>query len=482
MAGIDKAPNGDGASGQTCSIVVPGSNCAGLVHARRAALLIDGEAYFRQLASCLQQATRTVFIVGWDFDARISLQPGSNAVPLGTLLRSLVESRPELEVRVLVWSMATVHAPGATLPLILGAGWEKHPRINVQLDHHHPLYASHHQKIVCIDDDVAFVGGMDLTVGRWDTRAHREYDERRTNPDGKAYGPVHDVQIALQGPAALFLGRIVRERWQKATGEMVPIEPRQSDIWPQDLKPDFERVQIAVSRTSPAWGTDKCVDESARMLLDALRAARHSIYIEAQYFAGAHVGQVLAELLARPAGPEVVVVVGLNARGLLERFVMGANRDRLARRLAAVDKSGRLGLFSPVLPSASGQMDLKVHSKLVVVDDVFLRVGSSNLNNRSVALDTECDVAIEAADARTKAAIARLRNELLSEHLDADWREFSAVLERKGSLLRTIERFNTKSRGLRELSAVKSSGPTRPVIGTGLLDPSKPFRLARLFR
>ena len=72
---------------------------------------------------------------------------------------------------MLVWSVAVLHAPGAPLPLLLGAPWEKHPRIQVRLDREHPLYGAHHQKIVCVDDTVAFVGGMDLTIRRWDTPA-----------------------------------------------------------------------------------------------------------------------------------------------------------------------------------------------------------------------------------------------------------------------------------------------------------------------
>ena len=123
--------------------------------------------------------TFAILIIGWDFDGRILLRPdvsGPEQLPLGRLLRSLVEENPRLEVEVLVWSIAVLHAPGAPLPLLLGSDWDQHPRIKVRLDRAHPIYAAHHQKIVTIDDKVAFCGGMDLTVDRWDMARHEPDD------------------------------------------------------------------------------------------------------------------------------------------------------------------------------------------------------------------------------------------------------------------------------------------------------------------
>src|SRR5690606_12209369 len=142
--------------------------------------------YFAALEASLRRADRSIIIIGWDFDARIRLRPqdGADTLTLADLLRSLVEKRPELHIRILVWSLATVHAPGKTLPLLFGASWARHERIELRLDTHHPAYASHHQKIVIIDDSVAFVGGMDLTVARWDRPGHVPNEELRTDPDG----------------------------------------------------------------------------------------------------------------------------------------------------------------------------------------------------------------------------------------------------------------------------------------------------------
>src|SRR5690606_4295760 len=118
------APSRDGA----LRVLEPGRNCSGTPLARRAAVLIDGATYFGHLEEALRRAERMIFIVGWDFDAAIKLRAEADeeAPRLGDALRSLVEERPALEVRILVWSLSTVYAPGALLPLLHDTPWEQH--------------------------------------------------------------------------------------------------------------------------------------------------------------------------------------------------------------------------------------------------------------------------------------------------------------------------------------------------------------------
>jgi phosphatidylserine/phosphatidylglycerophosphate/cardiolipin synthase-like enzyme len=123
-----------------------GRNCCAIRRARRASVLVDAAAYFAALDSALRGARRSILILGWDFDASIRLRPDvPDSPPLGDFLRSLVEERPTLEVRVLVWDLSTVHAPGEALPLVIGAKWQDHPRIQLWLDHNHPVYGAQHQ-------------------------------------------------------------------------------------------------------------------------------------------------------------------------------------------------------------------------------------------------------------------------------------------------------------------------------------------------
>lgn len=486
---LERAPQGEkqaafnGRDMPQHRVLAPGRNFWRLAEARRAAVLVDGAAYFRQLEAALRAARRSIHIVGWDFDGRIRLRPQVDAEaspPLGPFLRALVEERPELEVDILVWSTAIVHAPGASGPLIFGAAWQEHPRIRLKLDTQHPLYAAHHQKLVCIDDCLAFVGGIDLTVGRWDTSAHAAEEPLRQHPDGSSYDPVHDIQMVVDGEAAAAVMKLVRSRWFSATGEALPPCPDSAgEAWPADLTPDFERIPVAIARTLPGWNGEQEVREAADLTLDALAAARRTIYIEAQYLTAPAVGDVLERQLRRPDGPEVVILLTRKSRGLTERLVMGMNRDRLIRRLRRADENDRLRVYYPCTPHDDGRRrQILVHSKLVIVDDIFLRVGSSNLNNRSIGLDTECDLAIEAQDAAARAGIAALRNRLVGEHVGCHEAEVAAAVAAEGgSLIAAIERLNTRPRGLATFEAMNQRGPRRPIIGTRLLDPERPFRI-----
>jgi phosphatidylserine/phosphatidylglycerophosphate/cardiolipin synthase-like enzyme len=463
----------EGNASREPSIVRPGTNCLAVPVARRAAILVDGDAYFRRLAQCLSKARHSILIVGWDFDAGICLERGANECTLGAFLRALVEERSELHVRILIWSTATVHGPGATLPLLIGDSWSAHPRIRVELDKVHPFYGSHHQKIVSIDDQVAFTGGIDLTVDRWDTPAHELDNAERVKPDGTPYEPVHDVQMILEGAAAHALGDVARARWQAATGEEIaPGNTAPHDLWPVDLDPQFTGIPIAISRVEPCWHGRQGCSESFNMTIDAIGAAKNSIYLEAQYFTSRRVGAAIARSLAEPVGPEIVVVVGMNSHGWFERYVMGNNRDRLARKLRMCDVHDRFRIFSPIIAC---KKYLIVHSKLITVDDTFLRIGSSNLNNRSEGLDTECDVAIDACDSHTCLAIAKVRDALLAEHLGTHPEIVRSVVSEERSLIRAIDRLNRNARRLAPLPGISKRGPTRPVFGTRLLDPSRPW-------
>jgi phosphatidylserine/phosphatidylglycerophosphate/cardiolipin synthase-like enzyme len=459
-------------------VLKPGRNCRGIARARRAAVLVDACDYYERLAQALRRAHRSVLIVGWDFDGRIHLCPHhEKCEPLGDVLRALVEARPELEVRVLVWSAAVVHASGDPLPLLMGAPWEDHPRISVRLDTKHPLYASHHQKIVVIDDVIAFCGGIDLTAERWDTCGHDAEDPLRLLPDGKPYHPVHDVQMAVDGDAARMVGDVARERWQIATGETVSAVADAKPIWPDDLVPDFTDTPVAVACTAPEYEGRPAVHEIAALTEDLLGAARHTIYIENQYFAASRVRRVLEKSLAARNGPEIVAVIRRASPGMLERLVMSNNRDRLIRRLRQADRHNRLRVYYPVVAGKESPCEVFVHAKVLIVDDTVLRVGSANLNNRSMGLDTECDLVLEAATAADRQSILALRHRLLAEHLGATPEEVAETVAARGSLIRAVDTLNRNGRGLRPFPETDFNGPIEPIAGTGFLDPKRPLEL-----
>lgn len=465
-ADIDERPN----------VLRPGDTCWRLSKAERAALLVDGADYFARLEEALRQARCSIFILGWDFDSRIRLRPDVEGSPtVGELLRELVERHPQLEVRALIWSAAVVHAPSEPKQLLLGADWDKHERINVKLDTFHPIYGAHHQKLVVIDDSLAFAGGMDLTVRRWDSRPHELDNPARLSPDGLPYAPIHDVQMAVDGAAAADLGDLARDRWLRATGEELPACDDRRPIWPESLDADFIGSPVGVARTYPQCGHCEPVTEIERLTHESLRAARRHIYIEQQYMTAPFVGEILRDHLRRPGGPEIMILMTRESRGLAERIVMGNNRDRLIRRIKKHDHEGRLRVCYPVIRDANGGSQVMVHSKLMIIDDWFLRVGSANMNNRSMGLDSECDLAIEGNDHRARTAIERLRWRLIGEHLDASPEDVAAQTERLGSMIAAIDHFNGNGRGFECFEALTQPGPTRPVIGTRILDPARPF-------
>jgi len=482
---IDHWRSGSGRSRDTASpLLRPGVNCWRIDQSPRAATIIDGAAYFRHLEDALKQARHSIWIIGWDFDGSIRLGDDPDALPLGPLLRDCVETNPQLEIRVLVWSLALVHAPSPVMPLLFGEPWQQHPRITVKLDTQHPIYAAHHQKIVVIDDSLAFAGGIDLTGGRGDTCCHHAHEPLRAKPDGTPSEPVHDVQMAVTGQAAASLGAVARERWAIATATAAPPSAPHTangiSLWPADLPVEFAGAGIAIARTLPRWKSRPPALESKALIQDMLMSARHHLYIEAQYVTARYVRAALRKLLRRSDGPEIVIILNKMSEALVERIVMGENGARMIRALRRADRHGRLRIYYPVVPSDAGEVAIHIHSKLIIADDRLLRIGSANLNNRSVGLDTECDLAVEASDAAARATIASFRNRLVAEHVDASPEVVAETLAETGSLIRTIETLNQQPRGLRAFPA--TPGPAHFVAGTRFLDPEAPFEPGWLLR
>ena len=157
---------------------------------------------------------------------------------------------------------------------------------------------------------------------------------------------------------------------------------------------------------------------------------------------------------------------------------MGRNRDRLIRHLRQADRHNRLRVYYAVVPGKDAACEVLVHAKVVVIDDRILRIGSSNLNNRSMGLDTECDLAIEATTEAQRRAITRVRDTLLAEHLGVAPEDIARAISSRGSLIRGIEACNRGPRGLRPFPETDFDGPTEPITGTGFLDPKRPFAIS----
>ncbi|MBX9458683.1 MAG: phospholipase [Rhizobium sp.] len=393
-----------------------------------------------------------------------------------------MDGTPGLEVRILVWAMGPIYS-GKSLKLFSASGWADHERIHLRFDSRHPLRGSHHQKIVVVDDRLAFVGGIDLTARRWDNQAHAVDNPLRVSPDGTPYDPVHDLQAAVTGGAARDLGDLVRRRWARATGEKHSRVSVDGELWPTRVEPALSGCQVGLSLTEPGLGRRKSKRQAMRLTLDALWSAERHIYMETQYLAFFGIADCLTRRLAELRGPEVVIVLTRASHGFLEKVVMGGNRDRLIRRLKRADRYGRLRVVYPVVPKADGsEQDVLIHSKLLMIDDRFVRIGSSNLNNRSEGLDTEADIGVEAAGQDCATSIAGLRDRLMAEHLDSTEEAVRQSITRSGSIIRAIDELNIRPRGLRDIEISVAKGEVEPVWGTDIVDPARPFHPLRSMR
>lgn len=461
-------------------IIRAGRNVWQRAEAEQVGFLIDGEGYFRRLDAVLRQAQRSITILGWDFNPDIRLRPQDAASPtLGELLRQRVDSLPDLKIHILVWGMGPVYS-GKSLKMFGTMDWSDHPRIDLRFDFSHPLRASHHQKVVVVDDRTAFVGGIDLTARRWDDRAHSPANPLRVSPGGEAYGPVHDMQMIVTGAIAGTIGDVARRRWKTAIGETLDPPPALDTLpapWPQDLQPALTRCSAGLALTEPwKWRGRRGHREAIKLTHDALKAASRHLYIETQYLASFGVARTLARRLRRADGPEVVIIVTRQSHGFLERVMMGNNRTRLIRRLKRADRYDRLRVYYAVTGDGQGgEEEVLVHSKLIIADDRFVRVGSSNLNNRSEGLDTECDLAIESDEIDGRQAIAALRDDLIAEHLGTSADLVSTIVAETGSLIAAVERLNTGHRGLRAYEVDVAQGETDSIPGTAIVDPKQPF-------
>jgi phosphatidylserine/phosphatidylglycerophosphate/cardiolipin synthase-like enzyme/uncharacterized membrane protein YdjX (TVP38/TMEM64 family) len=423
-----------------------------VARAHRAAFLIDADAYFEAFRQAVALARDTVIIVGWDIDGRTPLGPGGRSAgpTLLAFLNDRLASCPALRVFALAWDFSVIYTlERQALPAYRFA-WSGHPRLAFHLDAAHPVGASQHQKIVVVDDRLAFSGGLDLTIRRWDTPAHRGVEPDRVDPAGHRYPPLHDVQMMVDGEAAAALGELARARWLAATGRSIPAGPARSaaDLWPSEVVPDARDAPVGIARTRPAFGGEPGVREVERLYLDAIAGAARWVYIENQFLTSAAVGSALARRLAEPAGPEVVVVLPREEYGWLERSSLGILRARLVSRLRDSDRHGRLRLYHPTVPDLDGGC-VNVHAKVMVVDDRLARVGSANLANRSMGLDSECDLVLDAAlDPRLGRPIAGFRDRLLGEHLGVAPAAFAEALAARGSLIAAIESLTGGARAL----------------------------------
>ncbi len=366
-------------------------------------VLVDGGEALPRIAEALAGARSHVHIAGWHLAPDFGLTRDDQALRLRDLLGDLAQ---RVEVRVLLWGGAPVpvFTPARAAVRRVREELMRGTRVQCALDSHERPMHCHHEKLVIVDGEVAFVGGIDLTSLGGD---------RFDSSDHLMRGRLgwHDACSRVRGPAVADVAAHFTARWREVTGEQVeetPPPPRAGD------------VELQVVRTVPDKVYDFLPQGDFRILeayTRALRSARKLVYLESQFLWSPQVVEILANKLREPPSEDFRVVVLLPAK---PNNGADTTRGQLGVLAGADNDAGRF--LATTISARSGGLSgpLYVHAKVAIVDDAWLTVGSANLNEHSFFNDTEMNVV--ACDP-TIARATRLR--LWAEHLERSVEEVS---------------------------------------------------------
>ena len=455
----------------------------------RGAFVVDGESYFRSVRAAMLQAEKYICVLAWDLNGEIELLRGESpddglSTKLIDFLYDLLERKQELEIYILLWDYSMVYLGEREWLPFTRFRKEPHPRLHLVKDSAINVGASHHQKIIMIDGGFAFCGGLDLSTWRWDTQEHTVDDPRRTTPDGEKYQPYHDIHTAVTGEAAHTLDELCRKRWKRATDEEAPWPNPESEnkIWPECLTPDFENAKAVFSLTYSEYKDYPAITQIEQLHLDMIAAAERFIYLENQYLSSHAITDALVERLEEPDGPEIILLLTQDTGGWLEEGTLGILRSRLLEKLVKADKHKRFGAYYPHVEDDSGNASqVYVHAKTMICDDRAVMVGSANLSNRSMKVDSEIMLTLGLDEAAT--AAPELLRRLLSIHLGKSKETIDQSLESTHSINKTIRELRVDNlHQLRDLE-IDFPGPIqRKLAETQLLDPDDPIDLGYWLR
>ncbi|WP_349628149.1 VTT domain-containing protein [Bradyrhizobium lablabi] len=396
-------------------------------------MLNDAAEYFAALRAALLLAERQVEIIGWDIHSETCLVGSSGQaddgfpIALGPFLKALLAAKPALRINILSWNFAALYAAEREWNSLDKFTAGSDGRIRFCLDDSLPLGSAQHQKIVVIDNAVAFSGGLDLTVRRWDTSEHRASHPLRIDHHGAPYAPFHDVQCMVDGEAAVALGEIVRARWEAAGCTPLHGEPARGDRWPASVAVQARDVTTGIARTEVATVARPAVTEIFRLFKASIGKANRLIYIENQFTSAADIARTLAQRMVDVPSLKVLIVTPRSHSSWFESQAMQGGRGGFVVPFVSAGVTDRLRILYPsTTEPESGPAAIMVHSKVMMVDDDFLRIGSANINNRSMGADSECDLAFEAASEQHREFIRGVRRRLIGHFCGVDEQEIAA--------------------------------------------------------
>jgi phospholipase D1/2 len=408
----------------------PGRNCWNISEVNKTGLFVDARDYYRAFYGAAKAAESYILLSGWQFDSNVDLLRGEDAKAAGSsatllpFLNDLCEQKTALRIYILAWDFSMIYSIDREWFQSWYFNLTTNERLQFRFDCCDSFDASHHQKFVVIDGTIAFVGGLDLCSGRWDERDHRAAHPLRVNADQVPYMPFHDVQSHHVGPVAAKLAELFQARWKCVSGDELPLPP------PKEVRLELEPTltinarEVAISRTQRLGSdTPGCIQEIQRLFVDAINTAEHIIYIENQYFSSKALYNALLTRMRETSRPrlEIVLIIAKDAEAVLEQLSIGFVQKKLVHHLqeVAAATGHSFGMYYPVSVGSDGKdVATYIHSKLMLVDDRFLSIGSANMNNRSMGYDTEVNVAWEVPS--HDHSIRDVRVNLLAEHTGLD--------------------------------------------------------------
>jgi uncharacterized membrane protein YdjX (TVP38/TMEM64 family) len=232
---------------------------------------------------------------------------------------------------------------------------------------------------------------------------------------------------------------------------------------------------VAIARTEPAYDGSPEVREVEALFADMIAGAERWIYVENQFVTCTRIAQLLAQRLQENAKLEILIVAPKTHHSWVEQRTMRNGRIRFMQMLENAGVADRVRLVHSHILRGVLSADVLVHSKVMIVDDRLLRVGSANLNNRSMGSDTECDLAVEARDGSEREVVRFVLARLLGEHCGAPVKEVAATLVQTGSLFAAVDRHRTRRRHLRPIDDGEPDPYELTAPVDAIADPERPI-------
>lgn len=388
--------------------------------------------FYDRISDCLESAENFAIFVGWQVDSRLPMKRPAlyDLNPLGreTFQQKLIrlcEARAQLQIFLLMWDHAYFYS--LERETWQGRIWESiHPRIHFVFDNRHPFGGSHHEKICLIDGRIAFCGGIDLCGDRWDSPQHLFHDPRRSlDWITEQHGPYHDLAVQVTGPICEKIQCHIAERWRTLCRIPFPNTTRHKLSAEQVARHGHTvylsrtSIPIAASPESP-----RAIREVEFLFRDLILCAKKRIILEGQYYWSPQINDLLITQVLKMKNQDfeiILILTDLEKTDTPTRKMAHYQYHLLQKLNKAAHASGvRLLCGNPY----SFSRPVYIHSKLILVDDQYLSIGSANFATRALRLDTELNLTLEARTPSEHLHISRVAEFILSH-----WRQSTLHLQ-----------------------------------------------------